>query len=94
MRKGLRKIVISGPESTGKTSLVLDLSRHFKSQYVHEYARDFISGLKRPYIYEDVKHIAEMQVRLEKEMLGKADHYLFYDTYLLITKVWFKVVLP
>ena len=36
--------------------------------------------------------LAEMQVRLEREMLGKAGEFLFYDTYLVITKVWFKVV--
>jgi len=91
MSKDLRKIVISGPESTGKTSLAEGLSRHFKGQYIYEYARDYISELKRPYIYKDVEHIAEMQVSLEKEMLGKTDQYLFYDTFLVITKVWFKV---
>ncbi len=91
MSTGLRRIVISGPESTGKTSLVQDLSRHFNGLYINEYARKYISELKRPYIYEDVEHIAEVQVKLEKEMLGKTGQYLFYDTWLVITKVWFNI---
>ena len=92
MSKDVRKIVISGPESTGKTSLAEGLSGHFKGRYIYEYAREYIAALDRPYNYDDLMRIAEMQVRLEKEMLGKARQYLFYDTYLIITKVWFKVV--
>ena len=92
MTEAVRKIVISGPESTGKTSLAEYLSQHFEGQYIREYAREYITALKRPYNYDDVVHIAEMQVRQEKEMLGKAGRYLFYDTYLVITKVWFRVV--
>jgi nicotinamide riboside kinase len=92
MNEAIRKIVISGPESTGKTSLARDLSRHFNGPYIPEYARGYIAELNRPYTYEDVVHVAETQVRLEREMLGKAGKFLFYDTYLIITKVWFKVV--
>jgi nicotinamide riboside kinase len=59
---------------------------------VPEYAREYIENLKRPYQFEDVEAIARKQLELEKENMAKARNFLFYDTFLLITKVWFDVV--
>jgi nicotinamide riboside kinase len=65
----VRKVVISGPESTGKTTLAKDLASHYQTVYVYEYARDYIENLDRPYTYRDVVHIARKQLQIEKEML-------------------------
>jgi NadR type nicotinamide-nucleotide adenylyltransferase len=86
----IRKIVVTGPESTGKTTLCRQLSLHFNTVYIPEYARTFIEKLNRPYTYKDIEHIAYKQVELQKEFVLKANSYLFYDTYLIITKIWFK----
>lgn len=96
MEKGakdkLKKVVLIGPESTGKTELAKYLANYFNALWIPEYARDYIANLNRPYTFQDVEHIAHKQVEREKEYLKKANQWLFYDTYLIITKVWFRVV--
>lgn len=86
------KVVVTGPESTGKTSLAKMLASHFNTVWMPEYARDYISGLARKYDYDDIEIIAREQVRREKYYLSLANDFLFYDTYLIITKVWFRVL--
>jgi len=83
----IKRIVLIGPESTGKTELTQFLSREFNTVYVPEYAREYIEKLNRKYSYNDVVHIAETQVGLSKKMINKANKVLFYDTYLIITKI-------
>jgi len=90
--KGIKKIVITGPESTGKTMLAEFLANHYHTQFVPEYAREYIGGLIRPYCYKDVEFIARKQVEMEKIFMEKASKILFYDTWLIITKTWFQVV--
>lgn len=87
----LKRILVTGPESTGKTELVNWLAVRFKGATVEEYARDYIEGLDRPYTYEDVEHIAKQQLlSYESEFPGK--EWVFFDTWLMITRVWFEVV--
>jgi NadR type nicotinamide-nucleotide adenylyltransferase len=88
----LMRVAIIGPESTGKTTLSEQLAKHYKSLWIPEYAREYIEGLDHPYTYDDVVHIAGMQVKLEQEHIKKASEYLFYDTDLIITKIWFEWV--
>ena len=86
------KIVITGPECTGKSTLSRQLAEHFHTRYIPEYAREYIAGLCRPYSYEDVLHIAEIQREQARSIDGGQDWIVFLDTYLIITKVWFEVV--
>ncbi len=88
----LTKVVIIGPESTGKTELAQKLALHYKALWIPEYAREYISQLDRKYTYEDVEHIARRQIQLEEEYSGRAGDILFFDTDLIISKVWFDVV--
>ncbi len=89
----MRTVVICGPESTGKTELCKRLSEKFNGIYIPEYAREYVEKLNYVYDYEDVVAIAEHQVtelgRFQREYEGKHD-FLFVDTYLVITKVWFE----
>ncbi len=86
------KIAILGPESTGKTELAGKLAEHFKSPWVTEYAREYIENLKVPYTYEDVCSIALKQIKEDQEIgnLYPSAEYVFFDTELIITKVWFE----
>jgi len=85
------KIAILGPESTGKTILAEELAGHFKSSWVPEYAREYVERLVIPYTFEDVCNIARKQIEQEKEVEKSASkaEYIFFDTELIITKVWF-----
>ncbi len=85
-----RPFFITGPESTGKSTLTLWLASQFGAHAIPEYARDYIERLKRPYTYNDVEHIASMQ--LEQIMAHRDAGLCFFDTGLIITKVWFDKV--
>lgn len=87
----MKKIVVLGPESTGKTDLCLALSRYFNSPWIPEYAREYVSKLQRPYTYLDIETIARQQIREQEDVQRKHDpaDFLFFDTDLIITKVWF-----
>ncbi len=87
------KIAILGPESTGKSVLTQLLAEHYKVSWVPEYAREYIEKLRIPYTYDDVCKIALKQIEQEKYYEYKTDQsedYVFFDTDLIITKVWFE----
>ena len=97
----LKVIVVTGPESTGKSTLCQQLAEHFHSEYIAEYARDYVAERDYKYTYEDVEHIARHQhehlkKRIEqiKNTPSSTDepYLLFVDTHLIITKVWFEKV--
>jgi len=85
------KIAILGPESTGKTVLAEQLAVYFKSQWVPEYAREYVEKLASPYGFDDICYIAKKQIQKEKEVTNQTSqtNYIFFDTELIITKVWF-----
>ncbi len=86
------KIVLTGPESTGKSTLTQYLAKIYDDIYLPEYAREYVEKLNRPYEYKDVEIIAQKQIELEKQYLQKAKKILFVDTSLIVTKVWFDFV--
>jgi NadR type nicotinamide-nucleotide adenylyltransferase len=99
----LKKIVIIGPESTGKTTLCRQLAEYFKTEWVPEYARAYLETNGTKYNYEDLDKIAEGQIRGEElateKMLNKKDpatfdrsDLLFIDTDLYVIKVWSEFV--
>lgn len=85
----VHQIVLTGPESTGKSTLSEQLAKRYNTLMVPEYAREHISKLKRPYTFQDIEVIANQQISVGKELLKRADNFLFYDTHLIILKVWF-----
>ncbi len=85
----VKKIAITGPESTGKSSLSRALATHYGCDFVPEFAREYIQKLERPYTREDILVIARQQIALEESALKNArGNFLFCDTDLLVTKVW------
>jgi nicotinamide riboside kinase len=87
----LKRILITGPESTGKSELAVALARHFGGTCIPEYARAYIEVLGRPYEYRDVEIIAKRQA-MDYENSGLEQNWTFFDTWLIITKIWFEVV--
>jgi NadR type nicotinamide-nucleotide adenylyltransferase len=91
MRKSenkLKRIAITGPESTGKSTLAEALAMHYNSVFVPEFARDYIEKLERDYDFSDILVIAQGQLKQEQEFAGKASGFLFCDTELLVTRIW------
>lgn len=82
------KVAVIGPESTGKTTLAEALAAHFKTAYVPEYARQYLTTLDRPYQQKDLSTIAIGQLALEEKIAPTADELLFLDTDLYVIKVW------
>ncbi|MEM0517941.1 MULTISPECIES: ATP-binding protein [Aequorivita] len=86
------KVVLYGPESTGKTTLSKQLAAHYDTQWVPEYMRQFLEekwNLKEELIsINDLIPIAEGQLKLEKAAAKQADKLLICDTNLLELKVY------
>lgn len=84
----VKKVVIIGGESTGKSTLCESLASHYNTVWVEEYAREYLEQLNRPYIESDLIDIANGQVQLEDSKLRYANRFLFCDTDLHVIKVW------
>ncbi len=83
------KIVITGAESSGKTTLASHLSRKLGIPLVAEYARDYLKD-KLDYDYNDLLVIAREQKRREDELRGKHDTILC-DTDVVNHAVWSRI---
>ena len=83
-----KRILILGPESTGKSTLAEKLAEHYAEPWVPEVAREYLEQLDRPYGYDDLLQIGRQQMQLEDEMAGGAKNYLFCDTDLRVIQVW------
>lgn len=85
------KVVLYGPESTGKSSLAQELAKYYDTVYVKEFSRSY-AETKEQYnlrlTKEDVLPIAIGQMQLENEALKNANRLLICDTDLLETKVY------
>ena len=82
------KIVVTGPESSGKTTLAKALAARYQAPWVPEYARTYIDHLRRPYREEDLLKIAQGQVQREDEAAHRHPRLLICDTSLLVINIW------
>lgn len=62
----LKKIVVIGPESTGKSSLCAQLAAHYKTAWVKEYAREYLLANGTNYSFENLLDVARGQVNQEE----------------------------
>ena len=88
----MRKVVVIGPESTGKSTLCAQLAEHYKTCWCPEFAREYLLAKGKSYSYEDLLNIAMAQLELEDSMLSVAGNgFYFIDTDMYVMKVWCEV---
>jgi NadR type nicotinamide-nucleotide adenylyltransferase len=101
MSKEVLKIVIIGPESTGKSTLCEELAQHYDAPWCPEFAREYLLTYGTDYQYEDLLTIAKGQLAMEDEYTIEAEQnwktqqkptspkpLLFIDTDMYVMKVW------
>jgi NadR type nicotinamide-nucleotide adenylyltransferase len=96
----LVKIVVIGPESTGKSSLCEELAQHYQTEWCPEFAREWLLTNNKQYDYNDLLTIARGQLALEDEYgesllhtnSEKSKLTLFIDTDMYVMKVWCEFV--
>ena len=98
----MKKIVVIGPESTGKSTLCLQLAEHYQTLWCPEYAREYLEKHGKDYKYDDLLTIAKGQINGEEDMSNKLlamskkpnsrltvnSSQLFIDTDMYVMKVW------
>ena len=81
------KIAITGPESSGKTTLSESLNKHYEgSILVPEFAREYLNKLNRKYQYSDLLNIAKGQKKIE--LFENNNQIIISDTTLQVIKIW------
>lgn len=90
----LKKIVIAGPESTGKSSLCEVLAAQFNCYWCPEYARQYLAENGNQYAYDDLEQIAKGQIELEEKFINLSEDkpLLFIDTDMYVMQVWYEYV--
>ncbi len=87
----IKKIVVIGPESTGKSTLCFQLAEHYQTLWCPEYAREYLVTHGKDYSYEDLLVIAKGQIGSENKVLSTVDSRqstVFIDTDMYVMKVW------
>lgn len=100
----LKKIVVIGPESTGKSTLCEQLAQHYETAWCPEFAREYLLTNGTNYEFDDLLTIAKGQLSLEDEYYSKLESSslplleeggsipLFIDTDMYVMKVWCEFV--
>lgn len=99
----LKKIVVIGPESTGKSTLCSQLAGYYNTLWCREYAREYLLKHGMEYTYNNLLEIAKEQAALEDRVAAAAiENYqsgsqtgsplLFIDTDMYVMKVWCEFV--
>lgn len=102
--KTIQKIVVLGPESTGKSTLCEALAKHYQTVWIQEYAREYLSAHGTNYTYDDLLKIAKGQINNEETAIKrfqdqvaegletKEQLKLIIDTDMYVMKVWSEYV--
>ena len=88
----MKRVVIIGPESTGKSTLSTELAAHYATVWCPEYAREYLTVQGMNYAYEDLTTIAKGQLSLQEKVEAEAKNGVYFiDTDMNVMKVWHEV---
>lgn len=82
------RVVLTGSESTGKSTLAATLAAHYDAELVPEFVRGFAERKNGPIEFGDHGAIARGQIALEDEHIARAARLVIQDTDLLSTVVY------
>ena len=87
----MKRVLIVGAESTGKTTLAIALAEHYLTTWVPEFGR-FYTEARRPrgefWTSDEFTFIATEQVRIEDALERIANRVLICDTDAFATAIW------
>ncbi len=84
----MKVVVLTGPESSGKSWLAAQLQEHFGGVRVDEYVRHFMEQTQRDTCLADITDIAAGQLAWEDEARARRPALLILDTHLLSNILW------
>ncbi len=84
----MKRIVLTGAESTGKSTLARALSDHYGEPSTQEYVRDYVDALDRELNATDLEPIARGQIEQEDHALSEAKRLILHDTNLLSSIIY------
>jgi NadR type nicotinamide-nucleotide adenylyltransferase len=79
------RIAITGPESSGKTTLSQALSEHFKVAFIPEFAREYLEKTNGKYEQLDLDKIAQRQF---KSLVSSENNIVICDTDFSVLEIW------
>ncbi len=89
MNKQIKKVAIVGPESTGKSTVSLQLAKYYQVPWVPEYARYYCEALTEPCTLQDEVNMFHGQLALEESVLAMTEtDFVICDTTFLTVKIW------
>ena len=81
------KVLFTGPECSGKTTLAHWAADRWHGSYVPEYARLHLQNIGQDYALDDLLFIANQQLKMEM-LAERRGGYVFCDTSLLVIQIW------
>jgi NadR type nicotinamide-nucleotide adenylyltransferase len=82
------RVVLTGSESAGKTTLAADLAKHYGTVWSPEWAREYLDAKMSPLDESDIEPIARGQIAAEDNAARQANRVVFHDTDLLSTVIY------
>lgn len=86
------RVALTGPESTGKSTLSRLLAVHYGTAHAPEYARAYLDQHGPTYTLPNLEAIARGQLAAEAQATAEAaaagKSVVFFDTDLLVIKIW------
>jgi NadR type nicotinamide-nucleotide adenylyltransferase len=82
----MKRYAITGPESSGKTTLAHALANEYDTNWVAEYAREYLMRSGGTYEQQDLDLIASGQVSMWE--ISPSNSMAFFDTEMTVMKVW------
>ena len=84
----MKRIVLTGAESTGKSTLAKIVARHFHAPCSAEFVRQYVDDIQRNINLEDLDAIARGQIAVEDEVISQTQQLVFHDTNLLSSIIY------
>ncbi len=84
----MKRILITGVESTGKTTLATELAQYYNVPLVREMSREYLENINTNYSQDDILAIAKLQIKEINKYEYNQSPYLIVDTAMLVLKIW------